>query len=400
MPCIYLAEVQEEKMVKRVLVSAGPIPAKLDSVKVLMNKFKGGLATHTARLLAAHSDLCVHVVAWMGTKVKGFSSNRVHYVSDIREYLEFVKEFEADAYVLAAAVANIMPVNPWEGKFPSHEYREGEEFDIRFKIAPRIIDRVLGWHPKTVLVGYKLFDGSPEDLVAAGRTVMAESRAKIVFCNTPMDAAVEKIVVTPEGGAFPVGFDEHVELLYRVIRSSWFSTKTESMSINEENIPRGILGLLRKVMDTNRHGTFANMVNSRIDNSQLMLTTKRVKPEGSLYDSLCGVKSVDVKSRLISHVVKPTTRPFILASDKATMNTPTLWEILLWRQQSGIVIHGHQDIGCQQIPYVPPGTIEEVDAVTRAMRTTNEVYVQGHGFYKWFFTMEGATSFVDSLGGA
>jgi len=374
-------------MVKRVLVSAGPIPAKLDSVKVLMNKFKGGLATYTARLLAAHRDLCVHVVAWRGTKVEGFSPSRVHRMSDICEYLEFVKWFEADAYVLAAAVANIMPVNPWEGKFPSHEYRDGEEFDIKFKIAPRIIDYVLEWHPKTVLVGYKLFDGYPEDLIAAGRTVMAESRAKVIFCNTPMDAALEKIVVTPEGGAFPVGFDEHAELLYRVIGSSWFSTKTESMSIKEENIPRGILGLLRKVMDTNRHGTFATMVNSRTDNSQLMLTTKRVKPEGSLYDSLCGVKSVDVKSR------------FILASDKATMNTPTLWGILLWRQQSGIVIHGHQDIGCQQIPYVPPGTIEEVDAVTRAMRTTNEVYVQGHGFYKWFFTMEGATSFVDSLGG-
>jgi len=369
-------------MVKRVLVSAGPIPAKLDSVKIITNKFKGGLAAHTAKLLSAHSDLCVHVVAPMGTKVEGFSSKRVHYVSDIREYLEFIKTFEADAYVLAAAVANIMPVNPWEGKFPSHEYREGEEFDIRFKIAPRIIDRVLEWHPKTVLVGYKLFDGSPEALVAAGRTVMAESRAKIMFCNTPMDAAVEKIVVTPEGGAFPVGFDEHTKLLYRVIGSSWFSTKIEKMNFWAENI--GIVTeILRCVMNNQGHGTFALNVDG------CMLTTKRTKSRGNLCEALCVVKDVDLSTRTI------------VASEKATMNAPTLWEVLRRRGHSGgILVHGHQDIGCQQISYVPPGTIEEVNAVAEAMSTQREVYVQGHGFYKWFFTMDSATKFVQGLGGA
>jgi hypothetical protein len=370
-------------MVKRVLVSAGPIPAKLDSVKFLTNKFKGGLAAYTARLLAAHSDLSVNVVAWKGTKVEGFSPKRVYYVGDICEYLEFVKRFEADAYVLAAAVANIMPVNPWDGKFPSHEYREGEEFNIRFKIAPRIIDHVLEWHPKTVLVGYKLFDGYPEALVAAGRTVMEESRAKVVFCNHPRDAAVEKIVVTPEGGAFPVGFGEHAELLYRVIKSSWFSTKTEEVKIRGENMPDGVLDILWRIVNGQGHGTFA----INIDGG--MLTTKRRKVKGNLYEALCVVKDVDLSTRTI------------VAHEKATMNAPTLWEVLRRREHSGgVLIHGHQDIGCQQIPYVPPGTIEEVKAVAEAMSTQSEVYVQGHGFYKWFFTMDSAVKFARGLGGA
>jgi hypothetical protein len=380
---LHSAKIQEEKMVKRVLVSAGPIPAKLDSVKVLTNKFKGGLATYTARLLAAHSDMSVNVVAWKGTKVEGFSPKRVHYVSDIREYLEFVKRFEADAYVLAAAVANIMPVPPWEGKFPSHEYKEGEEFDIRFKIAPRIIDRVLEWHPRTLLVGYKLFDGTPEELVAAGRTVMADSRAKLVFCNTPMDAAVEKVVVTPEGGAFPIGFSEHADLLYRAIKSSWFSTKTEEMKFRGEDIPEGVLDILWRVANGQGHGTFA------INIDGCMLTTKRRKSRGNLYEALCVVKDVDLSTRTI------------VAHEKATMNAPTLWEVLRRREHSGgVLIHGHQDIGCQQIPYVPPGTIEEVNAVVEAMSTQREVYVQGHGFYKWFFTMDSAIKFAHGLGGA
>jgi len=382
-------------MVKRVLVSAGPIPAKLDSVKFLTNKFKGGLALWTAKLLAESRDFDVHVVASRMTEVTGFSNSRTHYVDDIEGYLSFVREFEADAYILVAAVANIMPVSPWEGKFPSHEYSEGEEFNIRFKIAPRIIDRVRKWHPNSVLVGYKLFDGPPDELVRAGRRVMADSRAKLVFCNTPEDASVEKIVVTPEGGAYPVGFEDHVKVISDVVQSSWFSTKIESISIKEEDIPRGVLGLLRKVMDANRHGTFATMVDGvsatdgRMICSQVMLTTKRVKPEGSLYDSLCGVKSVDNYSQSI------------VASDKATMNAPTLLEILRRRSHAGgIVIHGHQDIGGPQIPYVPPGTIEEVKAVAVAMSAKREVYVQGHGFYKWFFTMESALKFAQDLGGS
>ena len=95
-------------MVKRVLVSAGPIPAKLDSVKVLTNKFKGGLALWTAKLLAESRDFDVHVVASRMTEVTGFSTSRTHYVSDIEEYMSFVKGFKADAYVLAAAVATFV----------------------------------------------------------------------------------------------------------------------------------------------------------------------------------------------------------------------------------------------------------------------------------------------------
>jgi hypothetical protein len=41
------------KLAKNVVVSCGPIPAKLDSVKYLTNVFKGGLAFETARRLAA-----------------------------------------------------------------------------------------------------------------------------------------------------------------------------------------------------------------------------------------------------------------------------------------------------------------------------------------------------------
>lgn len=46
---------------KRVLVTCGPIPARLDSVKYLTNMFKGGLAFRTANWLARDQDLEVKI---------------------------------------------------------------------------------------------------------------------------------------------------------------------------------------------------------------------------------------------------------------------------------------------------------------------------------------------------
>ena len=37
---------------KKVVISAGPIPAQLDPVKFITNKFKGGLALKTAEYAA------------------------------------------------------------------------------------------------------------------------------------------------------------------------------------------------------------------------------------------------------------------------------------------------------------------------------------------------------------
>ena len=41
---------------KRVLVTCGPIPARVDSVKYLTNMFKGGLAFKTAAWLSGNKD--------------------------------------------------------------------------------------------------------------------------------------------------------------------------------------------------------------------------------------------------------------------------------------------------------------------------------------------------------
>ena len=54
---------------KRVLVTCGPIPARVDSVKYLTNMFKGGLAFKTAAWLSGNKDFEVSVLCWKYTKV-------------------------------------------------------------------------------------------------------------------------------------------------------------------------------------------------------------------------------------------------------------------------------------------------------------------------------------------
>ena len=73
--------------------------------------------------------------------------------------------YQMDPDLLAAAVSNLMPSEPWEGKFPSHLYDVGEEFTVKFKIAPRIIDQIKQKYPHSTLIGYKLFDGPDETLI-------------------------------------------------------------------------------------------------------------------------------------------------------------------------------------------------------------------------------------------
>jgi len=127
------------KKKKTVAISCGPIPAKLDSVKFVTNRFKGGLAFKTAVALATTYE--VTVVKWVHTPLPlpdGMDKVKVVNVSDVFDYYKWFEAnaTEFDAFVMAAAVANLVPSEPYEGKFPSHNYEVGERFEITFEIAP------------------------------------------------------------------------------------------------------------------------------------------------------------------------------------------------------------------------------------------------------------------------
>jgi hypothetical protein len=100
---------------KTVVLSAGPIPAKLDSVKVITNKFKGGLAVKTAETLSLHKDIQVTIVKWRETEIRfqhaeSHSRITVTDVDDIYDYRACILNTPADAYVRILGRENFLAI--------------------------------------------------------------------------------------------------------------------------------------------------------------------------------------------------------------------------------------------------------------------------------------------------
>jgi hypothetical protein len=377
----------EVECMKRVLVSVGPIPGKLDSVKLVTNRFKGGLAFATASMLAKFYGFEVAVVKWKGTAIPSNMPNpdalEVINVEDVYDYRDKVWEYEADAYIMAAAVANLVPARPWEGKFPSHDYEVGDEFDIKFTIAPRIIDGIKERHPSSTVIGYKLFDGPEHELVRAGWHTLVGSKSTVIFCNTPDGAKRRKIAMTADGACLPMDFEDHVGFIARAANLDWYRTdevyRSSDALPSTFAVPREALDFLDSItvkQEPYEFGTFA------MRDGDGFWTTKRGKRPGE-EERLAKVFSVDHDKRVVT------------ASVKATMNAPTLHRIFEAFPDVSFIAHGHDfadlmDAGIRpeelhQFDYVFPGTTEEVDLITDELdRTPGKPYVfvvKGHGYY-------------------
>lgn len=319
---------------RSIAVSAGPIPARLDSVKFITNRFQGGLAMETAKRLAEEPGYDVTLVAWTYTKVPTDLSRRFKDVVRVRDVFEYYDWYVAhakdfDAFVMAAAVANLTPVKPWDGKFPSHLYKPGDEFDIKFMIAPRAIDAIKPLNPRACLIGYKLFD-APDDasLVDTARHTLSDSKANIIFANTPSEAKSRKLALTQDGSVIPCTFDEHCDLIVDAIRQHYYGTSIEPLTEVERADPdiREALATVENFESSfDGYGTVAIAVRNR---PGMFATTSRGHKAGPVL-----VRGVD------------TVRRIVHASGKATLNAPAmgtfLWEAMAGDPFARVAVHRH-----------------------------------------------------------
>jgi len=361
---------------KKVVISCGPIPARLDSVKFITNRFKGGLAFKTASYLAK----CGHevtVVAWKFTTVPDdirAAAKEVVQVNDVFEYYDWFVAHAKDynAFVMAAAVANLTPVKPYEGKFPSHNYKPGDEFNIKFMIAPRAIDAIKQMNPRACLVGYKLFDAqTDEELIEIARHTRADAKANIIFANTPKDAKSRKLAVMADNSVIPCDFDQHLELIDRIIQAEYFRTVEQPLTKQEEKAPEIVSAMALVECFERSFPGFGTVAVPAGDYG--FVTTARGHKSGPVL-----VRSVDYENR------------FVFASSKATLNAPTLAACI---KPGSIVIHRHYDDKSAIWPdldsddtgkadkYLFPGTVEEAsfakEAFSKGCRNISFPY---HGY--------------------
>lgn len=352
---------------KRIVISCGPIPARLDAVKFITNRFKGGLAFKTARYLQQTDRYDITVVKWKFTDCD-IDDVEIVDVEDVFGYYDWFEKHahEYDGFIMAAAVANLAPAHPFEGKFPSHAYSVGDEFDIKFTITPRAIDIIKQKNPYCTLIGYKLFD-EPDDaeLVRMARKTLDESRANIIFANRPDEAKTRKLACTSDGSVIECDFGEHLMLIDEALESEYYRTIIEPLDENEledTDILEAILAVrlyentFPMTDDGKRYGTVAVPV----ENTKTAFATTARGHEG--YPVI--VHRVDHENRIV------------YATGKATLNAPAL-AAMLDGHKDHIVVHRHTTdslykelVGRFGIyttlnDYIFPGTSQEVRVVEK-----------------------------------
>lgn len=362
-------------MAKKVLISVGPIPAKLDSVKFVTNRFKGGLALKSAHYLAQKGN-DVTIMAWKFTELK--TDLPIIYIDDVMDYYEKILNFEADAYILAAAVANLMPSTPYEGKFPSHNYKVGEKFNVEFQIAPRIIDDIKQKYPRCTLIGYKLYDGTDEELISAGKKTLFDSKSNVVFANHPKWAKEKKIVLTQDGAIFECNFEEHCSLMHKVINEQFYSSEiihqqTTTLSSDElfviDNYPVHF-------QDGRNYGTFA------MRRPDSFITTTRGKNGGT--KAICSVFNVDHDNKKIK------------TNQRATLNAPLLSKILEINPNINIVLHGHDIVGRRvHSEYEFAGSTGDLMFATK-MSPGEKILLTNHGYVVGFENIAQLKEFINA----
>lgn len=360
---------------RKILVTGGPVHAQLDAVKFITNRFKGGLMAQLAQNLAASRDCEVTYLTAKGLAAPDsdlYRNVRVLTHEGYFDYRDKVLALAPDStdVILGAAVANLVPQQPWKGKFPSHDYKEGEVVNIPFIVAPRVITQVKQVAPHVNLFGFKLLsDVPPDELVNAAYGIVRDAHATAVIANDTRDL-LRKRVVTRERGVhdFMVGQDLAFEnFLWQLMEDQHYRTQlgavapatgSEALRAHLRRTQEESPGLFVQSPDGLLFGTVA----LRAAEGGFW-TTGRGKQE---LDDVVYVREVDHAARIVHS-----------AGRKATLNAPLLAELFARMPALHAIVHGHvQKAGLPTLPYAQPGTVR--DSLRKVAGSFN---IQGHGCF-------------------
>lgn len=337
---------------KRILVTGGPVHAYLDSVKIITNRFKGGLMAELSDNLSGLAEVTYLSPAKLGSVLPKNQDRRINLVehSGFEDYMRIVLELapQMDAVILGAAVANLIPANPFKGKFPSHNYKPGDIIPINFTIAPRVIDQVKKNAPKTHLFGFKLLDHVPHsELISAGYDIVLNSGATAVFAN---DAAIlnEVYAITKERGVHPLLRYQLADWIWEMINDEYYRTYFgKGTSTEGEQLIRPLLNTFAHKFTKVENGMIFGTVAVRSKNYAGFYTTGRGKKE---LDDIVHVIEVDHEERSVNTIQR-----------KASLNAPLLDRIFENPNVDYIVHYHEQESGLPTYPYAPPGTVRDTN---------------------------------------
>lgn len=362
---------------KKILVTGGPVHAYLDPVKIITNKFKGGLMVQLAEDLGLVHNitmLCTKATLPGGTDWIG----RVVHHDGFEDYRKKVMELapSMDAVILGAAVANLIPLHPLKEKFPSHNYKVGDVIPIEFTIAPRVIDEVKSvMKPGAHLFGFKLLAGQPhEELIRAAYETLLNSHATAVIANDVTKGLENKFVVTKERGVHPIRMESLHRFIGDTIEDKYYSTSAIKWTsecftgswMTAKHLVEKYAPLFVEVEDM-KFGTVAWRFTKQHGGLGFVTTARGKRESGDLI----AVMDVNHNSRVVTVLTEHTKLT------KATLNAPLLSMIFEARPDVHGILHFHrQEPGLVTQSYAPPGTARDTDRdVSRPFN------IEGHGCF-------------------
>lgn len=336
-------------MEKKILITGGPVYAYLDDVKIITNKFKGGLMSKLAEGLSFKYPASVTYLCAKDVKCEGNPQMQVVYHDGFDDYMAKVLELapRMDAVILGAAVANLIPYKRIVGKFASHNLKPGDLVPLIFQIAPRVIDKVKAVAPKAHLFGFKLLSGVDHaELIRAAYGVLLESKATTVFAN---DASNLDTIyaVTKERSEHKMDRDALGAWIWEMTNDEYYKT---NIIPRVETEVRAAVAELEELVKGHQswwtccpEGYIFGTVAVRCGIG--FVTTLRGKKE---LDGWTWVESVDHEKRVVN------------ACERATLNAPLLDTIFKGNPKVHKIIHTHSITGeNNRLPYAPPGTVRD-----------------------------------------
>lgn len=359
----------------RFLVTGGPVHAHLDDVKIITNRFRGGRMEALAKGLADLGHDVIYLTARHTPPRQNFFTLWLHDGFD--DYLAKILkagELGIDAFVLGAAVANLIPKR-WEGKFPSHRYKPGDVVEIPFMVAPRIIDGIRDRFPGSKLFGFKLLSGAPySELIEAAHEVALDSRATAVFANDAKDLD-RKYAVTRDMVVQPLAADDLPKFIVDYTWDTYYRTEVDpglrgaGAGIATKSAMRLAERFRDRFQPVGARGLVFGTVACRIPGSGSLafVTTRRGKTEiGGGWEAVSAVCHENM---------------LVQASGRASLNAPLLHWIFARVPEAEAVVHYHQT-ECPDLyglPYAPPGTRRDSRRDIRG-----SFAIQGHGAFLLF----------------
>ena len=195
---------------KKVLMTAGPTVEKIDPIRAITNQSTGKTGVSLAsELMSAGAKVTLVYGPGVEKPPKGA---KIINVSSSKEMLNAVKnelKKEFDIVIMAAAVADYIPLNPSKNKMKSTK----NNLKIHLKKAPKIIDQIKKYQKNVLLVGFKAeVNVTRNQLIKSAQKKLIESSSDMIVAN---DIGSTRYKKNPENNQVIIVDSENIHV------SSW-----------------------------------------------------------------------------------------------------------------------------------------------------------------------------------